>query len=153
VRKCHGTLQGRGLLKSHGLSETPIVWRNTSDTFPPRGLGYNRSSCELVKCFELKESDNELRRSCLRRQPACLQPCARLVMITASGICHQRKICWRQPEKKKTESLARRMMMIVRRCLRDFSVFFWRVLVCLKAVFSDGQDVKYDRDITPRPHI
>ena len=36
VRKCHGTLQGRGLLKSHGLSETPIVWRNTSDTFTPR---------------------------------------------------------------------------------------------------------------------
>jgi len=26
---CHSTLQGRGLLKSHGLSETPIVWRNT----------------------------------------------------------------------------------------------------------------------------
>jgi len=22
---CHGTLQGKGLLKSHGLSETPIV--------------------------------------------------------------------------------------------------------------------------------
>jgi len=32
---CHCTLQGRGLLKSHGLSETPIVWRNTSDTFTP----------------------------------------------------------------------------------------------------------------------
>jgi len=27
------TGKGRGLLKSHGLSETPIVWRNTSDTF------------------------------------------------------------------------------------------------------------------------
>jgi len=80
VRKCHGTLQGRGLLKSHGLSETPIVWRNTSDTFTPRGLGYNRASCELVKCFEFQESDGELRRSCLRRQPACLQPCARLVI-------------------------------------------------------------------------
>jgi len=30
---CHGTIKGRGLLKSHGLSETPIVWRNTFDTF------------------------------------------------------------------------------------------------------------------------
>ena len=28
-------------LKSHRLSETPIEWRNTSDTFTPRGLGYN----------------------------------------------------------------------------------------------------------------
>jgi len=45
-------------LKSHRLSETPIVWRNTSDTFTPRGLGNNRASCELVKCFELKESDD-----------------------------------------------------------------------------------------------
>jgi len=80
--ECHGTLQGRGLLKSHGLSETPIVWRYTSDAFTPRGLGYNRSSCELVKCFELKESDDELRRSCLRRQPAYLQPCARLVIFS-----------------------------------------------------------------------
>ena len=34
-------------LKSHRLSETPIVWRHTSDTFTPRGLGYNRASCEL----------------------------------------------------------------------------------------------------------
>ena len=34
-----------------------------------------------------------------------------------------------------------------------FLVLFLRVLVCLKAVFSDGQDLKYDRDITPRPHI
>jgi len=67
--------------KSHRLSETPIEWRNTSDTFTPRGLGYNRASCELVNCFELKESDGELRRSCLRRQPACLQPCARLVIL------------------------------------------------------------------------
>jgi len=35
--------------------------------------------------------------------------------------------------------------------LRDFPVRFWRVLVCLKAVFSDGQDVKHDLDIIPRP--
>ena len=42
--RCHGTLQGRGLLKSHGLSETPIVWRNTSDTFTPRLL---RHYCEF----------------------------------------------------------------------------------------------------------
>jgi len=26
----HETLRGRRLLKSHGLSETPIVWGNTS---------------------------------------------------------------------------------------------------------------------------
>ena len=39
------------------------------------------------------------------------------------------------------------------RCLRDFAVLFLRVLVCLKRVFSDGQDVKYDRDITPRLHL
>ena len=30
---CHKTLKGRALLKSHGLSEAPIVWRNTSVTF------------------------------------------------------------------------------------------------------------------------
>ena len=50
-------------MKSHRLSETPIVWRNTSDTFTPRGLGYNCASCELVKCFELKDSDGELLQS------------------------------------------------------------------------------------------
>jgi len=27
---CHETRKGIGLLESHGLSETPIVWRNTS---------------------------------------------------------------------------------------------------------------------------
>jgi len=70
-------------LKSHRLSETPIVWRNTSDTFTPRGLGYNSASCELVKCFELTESDGKLRRSCLRRQPAWLQPCARLITLSS----------------------------------------------------------------------
>ena len=69
-------------MKNHGLSETPIVWRSTSDTFTPRGLGYNRSSCESVTCFELKESDGELCCSCLRRQPARLQPCARLVIFS-----------------------------------------------------------------------
>jgi len=36
-----------------------------------------------------------------------------------------------------------------RRCLRDFSVLFLRVVNRLKKMFSDGQDVKYDRDITP----
>jgi len=71
------------VLKSHRLSETPIVWKNTSDTFTLRGLGYNRASCKLVKCFELKESDGELRRSCLHRQPACLQPCARLIILVS----------------------------------------------------------------------
>jgi len=79
VRKGHDTLQGRGLLKSHGLSETPIVWRNTSDTFIPRGLGYNPFSCEQLKRFDLKKCDGELCRSCPSRQPACLQPCARLI--------------------------------------------------------------------------
>jgi len=46
---CHGTLQGRGHLKSHGLSETPLVWRNTSDTFTPRLLQdyYELSSFRL----------------------------------------------------------------------------------------------------------
>jgi len=34
-----------------------------------------------------------------------------------------------------------------------FFVHFLRVLVCLKSVFSDGQDVKYDRHITPHPHL
>ena len=80
---CHATLQGRGRLKSHGLSETPIVWRNTSDTFTPRGLGYNSASCELVNCSELKESGGELRHSCLRRQLACLQPCTHLVILSS----------------------------------------------------------------------
>jgi len=82
---CHGTLQGRGRLKSHGLSETPIVWRNTSETFTPRGFKYNGYSCELVECFELKESDCELRRSCLRRQSVCLQPCARIITQRVSS--------------------------------------------------------------------
>ena len=34
-----------------------------------------------------------------------------------------------------------------------FSLIFLRVLVCLNSVYSDGQDVKYDRDITPHPHF
>jgi len=80
-------------LKSHRLSETPVAWRNTSDTFTPRGLGYNCTSCGLVKCFELKESDGELRRSCLCRQPARLQPCARLlVLVSLYAACYAGKI-------------------------------------------------------------
>jgi len=61
---CHGTLQGRGLLRvtdSQRLLlyvETLLIRRSHR--------GYNSSSCELVKCFELKASDGELRRSCLR---------------------------------------------------------------------------------------
>jgi len=59
----------------------------------------------------------------------------------SSGTCHWRRhFCF-------WESLERR-----RRCLRDFSVVFLCVPVCLKSVFSDGQDVKYDRDTTPHPH-
>ena len=36
--------------------------------------------------------------------------------------------------------------------MRDFPGIFLRVLVCIKSVFLDGQDVKCDRDITPHPH-
>jgi len=93
-------------LKSHRLSETPIVWRNTSDTFTPRGLGYNCAWCELVKCFELKESDGELRRSCLRRQPACLQPCARLVILTGKAHLQIRLVSIR-PKSSKSGRLQR----------------------------------------------
>ena len=63
-------------------------------------------------------------------------------LVTASRTCHLRK---KRRQIFVYESLARR-----RRCLRDFPL---RVLVCLKSVFSDGQDVKYDRDITPHPHL
>jgi len=73
----HGTLKGRGLLKSHGLSETPIVWRNTSDTFTPRWLGFKQFSCEQLR----EVFDGEVRCSCPSRQPACLQPCARLGIL------------------------------------------------------------------------
>jgi len=84
-------------LKSHGLSETPIAWRNTSETFTPRGLGYNSASCELVKCFELTESDGEMRCSCLRWQPACLQPCTRLVIRTYAVLCNEQLLCASHP--------------------------------------------------------
>ena len=33
-----------------------------------------------------------------------------------------------------------------------FSVIIFRVLVCLKSVFSDEENVKYDRDITRHLH-
>ena len=66
-------------LKSHRLSETPIVWGNTSDLFTLRGL-----DIIVYRANELKESDGELRCSCLRRQPACLQPCARLITAPTS---------------------------------------------------------------------
>jgi len=49
---------------------------------------------------------------------------------------------------KNWESIARRR----RRCVRDFSVNFLRVLVCLKSVFADGQDENYDCDRTPHSH-
>jgi len=52
---CHGTLQGRGRLKSHGLSETPIVWRNTSVTFTPRGLGCKPFLVRLSTVFWVEE--------------------------------------------------------------------------------------------------
>ena len=51
-------------LKSHRLSETPIVWGNTSDLFTPRGL-----DIIVYRANELKESDGELRCSCLRDNP------------------------------------------------------------------------------------
>jgi len=81
------------------------------------------------------------------------QVCSQLDKLTSlsSGTCHRK---WKfSPTKKMVahkiwESLARR-----RRCLREFSAIFLRVLVCLKAMFSDGQDVKYDSDIAPHPHL
>ena len=51
----HGTLKGRELLKSNRLSETPIVWRNTSDTFTPSGLGFNQFLVSAIKRFDLKK--------------------------------------------------------------------------------------------------
>jgi len=56
-----------GSEESQTLKDSYCIQKH-SDTFTPRALGYNRTSCELVKCFELKESDGELHRSCLRRQ-------------------------------------------------------------------------------------
>jgi len=63
----------------HRLSETLIVWGNTSDLFTQRGW-----DTIVYRANELKESDGELRCSCLRRQPACLQPCARLITAPTS---------------------------------------------------------------------
>ena len=53
-----------------------------------------------------------------------------------------KKMCQRQPA-----------ILIGEGVCKIFQSFFLRVLVCLKAVFLDGQDVKYDRDITPSPHF
>jgi len=47
--------KGRELLKSHGLSETPTVWTNTSDTFTPRWLGFNQFLVSAIKRFDLKK--------------------------------------------------------------------------------------------------
>jgi len=47
--------------------ETPIVWRNTSDTFTPRGLGYHCSSCELGSCLSVDRLS--LLRKYLKRDP------------------------------------------------------------------------------------
>jgi len=82
---------------------------------------------------------------------------SQLVKLTSlsSGTCQRKwalvptkKISRRQTANLFWESLARQ-----RNCLRDFSVLLLRVLACLKAMFSDGQDMKYDRDISPRPHF
>ena len=37
--------------------------------------------------------------------------------------------------------------------MRDSLVLLLHVVDCLINVFSDGQDVKYDHDITPCPHL
>ena len=41
-----------------------------------------QSRVEQLKRFDLKKCDGELRRSCLSRQPACLQPRARLITFS-----------------------------------------------------------------------
>jgi len=40
-----------------------------------------------------------------------------------------------------------RIASVSEKMFAKFSGIFFPVLVCLKSVFSDGQDVKYDRDI------
>jgi len=61
-------------------------------------------------------------------------------LVTASRICHLRKA-------------GQKKIGIASALEKMFAGFGLRVLVCLKSVFSDGQDVKYDRDITPHPHL
>ena len=82
---------------------------------------------------------------------------SQLVKLTSlsSGTCHRKwdlapteNVCRRWPAISFRESLSRR-----RRCLRDVLVLFLHVVVCLKNIFSDGQDVKYDCDTTPRQHF
>jgi len=82
---------------------------------------------------------------------------SQLVKLTSlsSGTCHRKwdlapteNVCRRWPAISFRESLSRR-----RRCLRDVLVLFLHVVVCLKNMFSDGQDVKYDCDTTPRQHF
>ena len=65
-------------------------------------------------------------------------------LVTASGICHLQKKFW--PKKWSFTNASEKVFA-------RFLGLFSRVLVCLKVVFSDGQDVKYDRDITPHPHL
>ena len=74
--------------------------------------------------------------------------CQVQLVIASATCCLPIKIVGFSRHKTNWESLARR-----RRCFRDFLVIFLRVEVCLKSVFSDGQDVKYDRDIIPHPHL
>jgi len=51
---------------------------------------------------------------------------------------------------------AKKMARISSTLKKVFARFFANFLACssqLKSLFSDGQDVKYDLDITPHPHL
>ena len=67
----------------------------------------------------------------------------------SSGTCHRK---WDLSPTKKIKKKVRIASASEKVFKRLFGPFL-RVVVCLKAVFWDGQDVKYDRDITPRPHL
>jgi len=66
-------------------------------------------------------------------------------LVTASGTCHLRK---NDAVNKKLRYTSASEKVFAR-----FSGHFLRALVRLKSVFSNGQDVKYDLDINPHPHL
>jgi len=77
----------------------------------------------------------------------------------SNGICHLRKK-FASEKKLRIVSVLEKVSNEVRQeqFFRDkvfarFSIVFLGVLVCLKSVFSDEQDVKQNRDITPHPHL
>ena len=75
-RCCHGTLQGRGRLRVTDSKRLLTVLLRSHEI-----VGFISILVRGTKCFVLICLDGELRRSCLHRQPACLQPCARLVIL------------------------------------------------------------------------